>query len=345
MREIDEGKIVGALLIDLSKAFDSVPHDQLLSELMNIGCGNNVLRWFHSYLSNRVQRVYERPDSTEWKMVSRGVPQGSGLSPLLFNIFVRDIPKLNDSDTRQYADDITHSDYGKTEHEVVGKLEKAFEATKQFCDNKGLVINTEKTQFILMYAPGERIDNNIEILLGNVGVKPVKTVKLLGMTLDRYLSFGPHIDLMISKTNGLLGMLARTAAMLPTSILRTVYISLIRSHLESCSGVWASAASSHLHKLDIIQKRAARIILQKPRNTHAAPLQQILNLETLTTRRHRHIKHIVQQCLNNTYNPALDELFSWNANESCMSYNNKYRINIGRRRFENYAGELIKDGI
>ena len=70
-------------------------------------------------------------------------------------------------------------------------------------------------------------------------------------------------------------MLSRASVILPTALLRTAYISLVRSHLECCSAVWASAAYLHLHKIDIIQKRASRIILNKPRDAHAEPLQKI----------------------------------------------------------------------
>ena len=136
-------------------------------------------------------------------------------------------------------------------------------------------------------------------------------------------------------------MLSRASVILPTALLRTVYISLIRSHLESCSAVWSLAANSHLHKLDIIQKRASRIILNKPRDSHAEPLQKILKLENLETRRHRHIINIVLSCLQNEYNPALNDLFETSLEGNHLIYNKSYRINLGRRRFENFAGELV----
>ncbi len=342
MKEIDDGNIVGALLIDLSKAFDSVPHDKLLAELLKIGCSNKSLGWFRSYLTDRHQRVLERPNSTEWKDVSRGVPQGSCLSPLLFNIFVREIPSICKTDTYQYADDITQSQSGKDVSHVVDSLSKSFEITKQFCDNKNLAINTKKTQFLIMHAQGKRISEDIEILIGEETLKPVKSVKLLGVTIDRYLTFGPHIDTIISKANSLLHMLSKASVMLPTALLRTVYISLVRAHLESCSAVWASAASSHLHRIDVVQKRAVRIIMNKPRDTHSAPLEKTLKLDSLESRRHNHIINIVRKCLLNDYNPALDGLFNWCPTNDHIIYNKSCRINVGKRRFENFAGELFE---
>ena len=165
----------------------------------------------------------------------------------------------------------------------------------------------------MMHAQGKGIDENTEFLLGTNGFKPVKSVKLLGVTLDRYLTFGAHIGTVIAKANGLLGMLARSARILPTQLLRATYISLIRSHLEYCSAVWASAAPTHLRKIDIIQKRASRVILHAPRDAHSEPLQKALKLDTLENRRHSHIIKIVQHCITDSYNPALNELFTASA--------------------------------
>ena len=192
-----------------------------------------------------------------------------------------------------------------------------------------------------MHAQGKRIAEDIEILIGEDWVKPVKSVKLLGVIIDKYLTFGPHIDSIISKANSLLYMLARASVILPTALLRTAYISLVRSHFECCSVVWASAAYSHLHKIDIIQKRVPRIILKKPRDAHVEPLQKILKSEDLESRRHQHIISIVLRCLQNEYNPALNGFFEMNSEDNYLVYNNSYRINLGRRRFENYAGEVF----
>ena len=132
MKSVDEGKFVGALLVDLSKAFDTVPHQKLINELSRMGCGLQALNWVTNYLTSREQRVVLRPDYAPWKRVTRGVPQGSCLSPLLFNIFVRDIPERSNVDTTQFADDITHSDADHSPSSLIDKLTEAYNRTKEF---------------------------------------------------------------------------------------------------------------------------------------------------------------------------------------------------------------------
>ena len=187
MKDLDQGKVVGSLLIDLSKAFDTVSHQQLLNDLSEIGCSTMVCNWFCSYLSGREQRVTRGAVTTECRSVTRGVPQGSCLSPLLFNIYVRDLPQASTSPTVQFADDITQSEADIDEEVIVGKLAESF--MKTFCESRKLLINTSKTQFIIFKSRRRRISDELEILLDGIAFKPLFHVNLLGVTLNRHLTF------------------------------------------------------------------------------------------------------------------------------------------------------------
>ena len=118
-------------------------------------------------------------------------------------------------------------------------------------------------------------------------------MKLLGVTLDRHLTFGQHIDKTVKKCHGIIGTLSRAAPHLPRELLRMAYVALIRTHLEYCSATFASASKTQLNKLDTVQKIASRVVCRAPRNSHSAPLLAALELDTLATRRTSHVEKIV----------------------------------------------------
>ena len=156
----------------MTKAFDTVPHQQLLNDLSSIGCGSAVINWFFSYLSHRSQRVKFQDSHAPWKDVSRGVPQGSCLSPLLFNIFVRELPSNCESSTLQFADDTSLSEANKSLEIITEKLTNSYLGTKAYCDSRGLMLNPSKTQFIIFKSAGKRIPEGLTITLDNHTVKP-----------------------------------------------------------------------------------------------------------------------------------------------------------------------------
>ena len=344
MEEIDNGKVVGALLIDLSKAFDTVPHQQLLSELLGLGCDGSTVQFFKSYLSGRKQRVKQGATLTEWRDVTRGVPQGSSISPLLFNIFVRKLPSVSNSPTIQFADDVTNSEADKSEQIVAYRLAESFQQTKTFCENHELMINTAKTQFVVFKQPSRKLSPDYAITLDGLTIMPSGTVKLLGVTLDQHLTFGSHIDSTVKKARGVLGSIARAASHLPRELLRMAYLSLARSLLEYASATFASASATQLAKLDRVQKMAARIICRAPAQAHSAPLLELLQLEPLGTRRHAHVLNLVDSILNGTTHPALLDMFE-RADDGAVKNNSVARVGIGRRRFAVYAKEFYTKNV
>ena len=199
MEEIDDGCLVGALLVDLSKAFDTVPHQLLLLELEQIGCSTDTIQWFHSYLTGREQRVVMLSETTDWRQVMRGFPQGSGLSPLLFNVYVRKLPAVTCVRTFQFADDITNSAAQKNPKILEQQLLHSFNQTKSFCDEHQLVINPSKSQLIVFHARGKKLPPDFVLEVDGCKITPAHSVKLLGVTLDRYLTFGEHIDNVVKK--------------------------------------------------------------------------------------------------------------------------------------------------
>ena len=172
------------------------------------------------------------------------MPQGSCLSPLLFSVYVRDLPAASPSQTVQFADDVTQSEADKDVHQVLQRLTESFIKTKAYCEQRELIINASKTQLILFKSSRKKLPDDLKIEIDGISIVPEPHVKLLGFHLDHHFTYGEHMDKIVKKCNGVLGMLARSAPYLPRELLRMAYVALVRSHLEFASAVFMSASKT-----------------------------------------------------------------------------------------------------
>ena len=164
------------------------------------------------------------------------------------------------------------------------------------------------------------------------------------LTLDKHITFKQHIESVVQKCHGLLGVLARSAPFLSTDLLKMAYVSLIRTQLEYCSANFATSAKSHLLKLDVVQKMASRVICRAPRNAHSAPLLQSLQLDSLESRRNAHIVLLVSQILEGNSHPGLNHMFTLGEHGTAVN-EIVPRLQIGKRRFSTYAKLLYNDSL
>ena len=236
--------------------------------------------------------------------IARGVPQGSPLSPLLFNIMVRHLPEAAGAPTFQFADDLTNLASSSNVDDLTVKLQSVYENVKTFCSNRYLSINLDKTQVMIFKKPSKKLPEQLSITLDHTPIQVTKTVKLLGVTIDQHFTMGPHIDDTIKKYHGLLGVMKRSAAVLPKDLISLFYQSIVRSHLEYCSTTFLQAANTHLGKLDTLQKIAARIALGMGPQEHSAPLLLRLGWEPLSLRRVEHAKFLVQNIETGKSHPS-----------------------------------------
>jgi endonuclease/exonuclease/phosphatase family metal-dependent hydrolase len=333
IEKVDSGLFVGALLIDLSKAFDSVPHQKLLDELCDIGCSADALKWFCSYLSGRQQRVTQQESTTPWVAISQGVPQGSGLSPLLFNIYMRHLPQATHSEVIQFADDVTGSVADKNIDNVLTGLSDTYNEIKKYCNERELKVNANKTQLIVFKTASKKVVPTVELMLDGHIIKPLPTVKLLGFNLDHHFQWGEHIDKTVKKCHGIIGALRKATPVLTHQLLRLAYIALVRSQLEYCSILLTSASDTQLKKLDIIQKIAARTILQAPRDAHAGPLLETLRLDSLDKRRETRLVSLVKSIISGDCHPAFTDFFDLNL-DGTLNSGKAPHLKIGQKRFK-----------
>ena len=236
--------------MDLSKAFDCLPHDLLLLKLKYYGLSEPALDLLKSYLQNRKQCVKLGGCISDFKEIYKGVPQGSILGPNLFNIFINDIFEfVQDSNLYNYADDNTLISFSHSDIQVVkSTLETDSLALIQwFSDNK-MQANPDKFQAISI---GDKTKKeNVSFILNDTVINCDESVQLLGVTLDFKLKFDIHVSDMCKKASRQLNALKRVGRYLCKLGRLTVYHSFIMSNFSYCPLAWHFCGETQTKKIE-----------------------------------------------------------------------------------------------
>ena len=271
LKGFDEGLLTGMIAIDLQKAFDTIDHEILLSKMPLFGFSNNTIKWFRSYLSNRTFHVsLSSYMSSAGKLVC-GVPQGSILGPLLFLLYINDMPQAVDSDLFLYADDSGLAFQHKNINEINQKLNKDFHnLCLWFVDNKlSIHFGEDKTKCIL-FGSKRKIKNagKLEISFNNIEIKQYSSLTYLGCILDDTMSGEAMATKTIKKINSKLKFLHRKNDFLTPDLRRLLCNALIQPHFDYVCSSWFPNLTQKLkQKLQITQNKCIRFCLQLPSRT------------------------------------------------------------------------------
>lgn len=260
---IEDGNTTTGIFLDLSKAFDCLSHSLLLHKLKTIGVRGASADWFASYLGDRSQvvEVIHKLNNTTTSTrssplpIKNGVPQGSVLGPVLFTLFVNDMPyQLADfSEVHMYADDTALTLGAKSPDNLDIQSFIAYSMAVQYCHQKDLVVNEEKTQQMV-------IGKNREDVSGIPGLAMSTEIKHLGVTLDQNLTWNNHVDIVCGKLSSGLYVLRRISQISDDKTLRTTYFALFESHLRYGLAVWGYSSAGNLQRVLVQQKKAIRVM-------------------------------------------------------------------------------------
>ena len=254
-KALDKSYNVAAVLTDLSKAFDSLNHELIIAKLEAYGFSKSALRYIYSYLKNRFHRTKVNNTFSEWSCINSGVPQGSILGPLLFNIYINDLFYFVDEDKlTNYADDNTAYEIDKQLNNAIMQLEDNIVILSKWFKDNYFKMNADKCQLIVPKHDGEvkmNIDDNV--------IKSDKSVKLLGIKIDKNLDFEDHVTSLCKKASQKLHALARVAPFVEPNKLRVLMKAFIQSQFSYCPLVWMFHSRKLNNRINRIHERALRI--------------------------------------------------------------------------------------
>ena len=270
-KTLDNNSINCTVFLDLAKAFNTVNHEILLKKLEWYGIRGVVLNLLRSYLSQRQQYTKANGYESNTQTINSGIPQGSTLGPLLFLIYVNDLPKATNMKVRLFADDACLSLDGNDPISLEQQINQELENVVLWMKQNKLFLNFEKSNFMI-FSKKLNKDANFSIKLGDVGLKRVNETKYLGVILDDKLSWEPHLKHLKNKLIRQCYALHKIKDFININILKQVYYTLIYPHLQYAITAWGNTNKTYLQTIFIMQKSILKIILSKPKRTESTPL-------------------------------------------------------------------------
>ena len=280
---VDNKNDIDIIYLDLQKAFDQVPHRILLHKLNYLGITGNIHKWMSDFLKDRNQRVRVGNLYSEPSQVTSGIPQGSIIGPILFTIFINDLPDCVSSCCKIFANDTKLYDVASN----CTQIHKDIDALKKSSDKWNLYFNADKCKVMHIGLHNQRFDYTMKLSNEEiVNIMKCDEEKDLGVVFDCMLSFDSHIQTVINKANRNIGIIRRTFSYLTQNGFIQLYKALARPHLEYGNAIWHPHLKRQSTSVEKIQRRATRLLFEVNTLTYGEILI-FLKLPSLKFRRTR----------------------------------------------------------
>ena len=326
---MDKKELTCGIFIDLSKAFDTVNHNILIKKLEHYGIRGIALDLFKSYLCNRKQFVQIDSCKSEIRSIDCGVPQGSVLGPLLFLLFINDLPNCSLSGKfRIFADDTTVFFQCKNADELIATGKTIMiELNAWFRANK-MTLNAEKSSFTIFKSNRLNIPNlpdQIEFL--DKKIDKSSSIRFLGLTLDENLSWDQHINELSNKLKSLFHIFYNIRDFLRESDIKTLYYTLVYSRIKYGISLYGQAAQNKIQKIQVLQNQLLKVLSNKKRRYSTEKLHREFDILMVQDIKNHEILTFVHNYFYNNLPPVFDDYFiKFNHRYNTRNVNNSYQI-------------------
>lgn len=286
----DKRTPITAIFMDMTKAFDFVQHNLLLDKLYRYGIRGTCADWIKSYLMNRRQMTEITkycPKSksilkyqSELEVVKQGVPQGSILGPLLFLVYINDLPNITQHKITLFADDCSIVVCGNNPSTYEYELNKVFQDVNVWLANNKLKVNLNKTHFMQFYAPqGKHNVKDIHIAYDNVQITSVKSIRFLGVILDSFNNWEAHVQHIVNKLSRFVFALRKLTNIASRQSALLAFHGHVMSNLRYGLILWGNCKD--IQKVFVLQKKCIRIISGAKQKDTCQPLFRQLQILTV----------------------------------------------------------------
>ena len=305
---LDNDYTVGGVLMDLSKAFDCIPHDLLIAKLLAYGVHEKIVHIFYSYLQSRKQCVKINNISSDFLDIISGVPQSSIAGPILFNVFINDFFYfIRNASVHNFADDNTITSFAKSVTNLIKILEDESKAAINWFSINHMIANPDKFKAIIFDKRNTDFSKT-RLAVNGENLEIVTSVKLLGIQIDNQLNFNEHIKNICKSAANQLNALVRLRYFLGFEVRKVLVNSFILSNFNYCPLVWFVSSAKSWSKIESLQKRALRFVL----NDYDSSYQELLTKcgkSTINLRNHRSVCIEMFKTLNDINPSFMKELF------------------------------------
>jgi hypothetical protein len=268
-----------SIFLDLKKAFDTCDHSILLSKLNNYGFRGISNEWFRNYLINRTQFVTLEEESSSMRTIKCGVPQGSVIGPLLFLLYINDLPRSNNFFTSLFADDTGFLKSSPSLNTLFNEANEELEKASSWFQSNKLSLNVSKTKYIVFRNNKMPLDENIcKLRIGNEELVRIgnncqnKYYKFVGIRFDEFLNWEHQTIHVANKIASATFAINQTKNILPQNTRILIYNSLVRSHLDYGNISWGLKYNKNITRITKLQKKAVRAVGKKGAHSHCDPL-------------------------------------------------------------------------